>query len=139
MIPAGFGGFIRGEGSDIAVTERGANQASPQLGEYDPEILCGACDGQLGRLDAYGLDVCRTFQAAHRRLGGGRFDIPAVDGDQFAKFVLAVLWRASISRRGSFESVALGRYQETARQVLFGVRDLGAGSVALLEPLEPIA
>jgi hypothetical protein len=48
------------------------------------------------------------------------FEMPNVDGDRFATFVLAVLWRASISSRPEFRKMSLGPFESQARDVLFG-------------------
>jgi hypothetical protein len=95
-----------------------------QHGVYDPKILCADCDNKLGDYDDYAIDVCRRFNADKILDGQGMFTLPNVDGDKFAKFVLAVLWRASISRRLEYKSVSLGPYEAVARDVLFGTKTL---------------
>jgi hypothetical protein len=42
----------------------------------------------------------------------------------FATFVLAVLWRASITSRVEFRKVLLGPYEDEAREVIFGAKPL---------------
>jgi hypothetical protein len=49
-----------------------------------------------------------------------------VDGDQFAKFVLSVLWRASITSRVEFRKVSLGPYEDGACEVIFGAKPLSS-------------
>jgi hypothetical protein len=49
-----------------------------------------------------------------------------VDGDQFAMFVLSVLWRASVSWRVEFRSVSLGPFESEACEVIFGAKPLHA-------------
>ena len=124
IIPEGFGRFIRGEAANIKMTPERGREAKPQLGEYDPEILCETCDNVLGLDDEYALDVCRRFETEHRNLGQNVFDLPDTDCERFCKFVLSVVWRASISHRPSFTSVDLGPYEERARDVLFGASPL---------------
>ena len=81
--------------------------AKPELGEYDRDILCRDCDNKLGVFDDYAIDVCRAFKKKHTR-DGKLFAILNVDDDKLAKFILAVLWRASISKRESFFGIRLG-------------------------------
>ena len=124
IIPKSFGRFIRGPDANVKLTPEKVSQANPQLGEYDPDILCASCDGILGLDDEYAVDVCRRFAAEHLDVGHGLFEFPGADGMRFSKFILSVLWRASISRRPSFASVDLGPYQDKARDVLFGTKPL---------------
>jgi hypothetical protein len=49
----------------------------------------------------------------HKIVRPGVFELVDVDGEKFAKFVLAVLWRASISSRPDYANVSLGPYTGT--------------------------
>jgi hypothetical protein len=95
-----------------------------QHGVYDNKLLCAKCDGALGDLDNAALAVCRRFPDEHKIIEEGCFVLENVDGDAFAKFILSVLWRASISMRPEFVSVSLGPYEELASEVIFGARPL---------------
>jgi hypothetical protein len=50
--------------------------------------------------------------------------MPGADGNALCKFVLAVLWRGSISLRPECSHVRLGPYENRVRDVLFGARPL---------------
>lgn len=126
IIPACFGRFIRGSNANVKMTPERVGVATPQLGEYDREILCGPCDKVLGLDDEYALGICERFEADHQKLDQGVFELPGVDCERFCKFVLSVLWRASISRRRSFASIDLGPYEDRARDVLFGATPLSS-------------
>jgi hypothetical protein len=111
--------------------------ASPQHGEFDEHILCAACDGSLGRFDDYALSVSRRFPSEHVAVGERDFELSNFDGSAYLKFALSVLWRASISQRPQFQSIALGKYQDVARDVIFGARSLsnfGAFRVIVTRP-----
>jgi hypothetical protein len=97
-----------------------------QHGVYDPNILCESCDGKLGRLDDYALEVCRRFPREHVDTRDGGWEMANVHGDHFAVFVLSVLWRASITSRVEFRKVSLGPYEDLAREVVFGVKPLSS-------------
>jgi hypothetical protein len=126
VIPKGFGKFIRDDGlPNIQLRWDRVGEAKPQLGEFDTEILCADCDNKLGRFDDYALDVCRRFRTEHK-VEGECFELRDVDGEKFAKFVLGVLWRASISERVNFTPVSLGPHEKVARDVLFGALPLSA-------------
>ena len=96
------------------------------LGIYDNGILCGDCDRKLGGLDNDALKVCRRFPSEHTVRGDGLFEMPNVDGDRFATFVLSVLWRASITNRPEFAKVSLAPYETNAHDVIFGAKPLAA-------------
>jgi hypothetical protein len=94
-----------------------------QHGIYDRNILCAKCDGKLGDYDGYAIDVCRIFDRKQSEFDG-RFLMRHIDGDKLAKFVLAVLWRASVSTRSEFKNISLGLYESVARDVLFDTKPL---------------
>ena len=124
IIPRGFARLIRGPGPNMTISIQQAREAKPQLGEFDPDILCAACDHKLGYFDDYAIDVCKQFDRKHNRLPNDMFEFDNFDGDRFTKFILAVLWRASISKRSTFNEVSLGPYENKARDVLFGTKPL---------------
>lgn len=124
IIPAGFGRLIRpSNGKNIKIAGNRVREANPQLGEFDPSILCERCDNVLGLDDEYALDVTKRikpFRAVNEEL----FVDTTVDCNRFSKFALSVIWRASISKREAFSEVSLGPYENLARDVLFGSRPL---------------
>ena len=83
----------------------------------------------MGRGDKYALEVCRRFANEHKTTPDGLFEMYNVDGDQFATFVLSVLWRASITSRVECRSVSLGPYESEACEVIFGAKPLHAMTV----------
>jgi hypothetical protein len=120
IVPRGFAKDVRGSQAHnwlISVDK----VRHTQLGVVDPDILCASCDGKLGDLDNYALKVSRRSHTIRR---DGLFEMLNVDGDRFAKFVLSVLWRASITKR--LPKVALGSYEDRARDVIFGAKPLSA-------------
>jgi hypothetical protein len=124
IIPRGFARDIKGNHPhNLKIS---VNKVHPtQHGVYDPGILCEDCDGKLGKLDDYGLEVCRRFPHEHIKTGDGGFEMRNVDGDKFATFILAVLWRASITTRVEFRKVSLGPFENEACEVIFGAKPVG--------------
>jgi len=110
----------------MTITLESAGYAKPQLGQYDNQILCASCDNKLGVFDNYALQVCARFKGEHKILTSDRFELKDVDGDKFAKFVLAILWRGSISARPDYSNISLGPYEDIARDVLFGAKPLSS-------------
>ena len=96
-----------------------------QHGAYDQGILCATCDGIIGEYDAYANYICRKFPLAHVERDD-TFEMKNVDGNKFATFALAVLWRASVSTRKEYQQVQLGDFEEEAKKVIFGVIPLSA-------------
>jgi len=123
IIPRGFARDIKGNHPhNLKIS---LDKVHPtQHGVYDPDILCEDCDGKLGKLDDYALEVCRRFSREHVIAPDGLFEMNNVDGDQFAKFVLSVLWRASITSRVEFKKISLGPYEMAAQKVIFGAAPL---------------
>ncbi len=142
IIPSSFAAFIRGDDPNIAnvqLTLHSAKDAFPQLGEYDPGILCGDCDGKLGILDGYAIKICRDFSKLAVK-SGAFYEMPDVDGDLLGKFFLSIIWRASLSTRPNFAEIDLGPYNDVVRDMIFSDAPL-ASNVALqvaLERLESI-
>lgn len=95
-----------------------------QLGIFDKNILCGSCDGLLGKFDEYLCDVIRQFDLSKCTGVDGIFVDNSVDCDAFCKGVLAILCRASISKHRAYSSFSLGKYEWNVRDVLFGARSL---------------
>ena len=97
IIAKGFGRLIRGSGPNIRISSENVGPARQQLGEFDSGILCADCDGFLGRFDDHVIELCQKFEKLHTRRPEA-FELPHADRELFGKFVLSVLWRASISR-----------------------------------------
>jgi hypothetical protein len=129
IFPKGIARLIRtGSEPTVRLSMERIRQAVPQLGEYDSEILCAKCDGKLGPFDDYVIKICDTFDKKHREIEKSKlFVMENFDGDKFAKGILAILWRASISNRKPFAAISLGpRHQSNAQKVLFGATPLKA-------------
>lgn len=123
IIPRGFARDMLGDNKHNLLISKFSVRPT-QHGVYDKQLLCADCDGLLGDLDNAALAVCRRFPDEHTVIAGHCFVLENVDGDTFAKFLLSVLWRASISSRPEFAGVSLGPYEEVAGEVVFGTRPL---------------
>jgi hypothetical protein len=124
IIPRGFAKLIRSDPKTELLQVQGheVDKAFPQLGETDNDILCAECDGKLGKHDAYAVDVCRFFKPDK---SAASFEDPKIDAERFSKFILSLLWRASISKRGRYCGVVtFGPYERPAREIIFGARSI---------------
>jgi len=80
MVPRGFARRIKGDQKHnlkISMNEVGATHH----GVYDKHILCQDCDGKLGELDDYALNVCRRFPKEHSVGSDGMFEMPRTAPD----------------------------------------------------------
>jgi hypothetical protein len=93
------------------------------IGIYDSEILCGPCDGELGKLDQHVVEkVLRAANVTDMRDGNrtvGR-QYRDADAEFVKKFIVSVLWRAAISSHYFFNRVKLGPYEAILRDILLG-------------------
>jgi len=124
IVPRGFANLIRADRNSelLKVADGGVSKAFPQLGETDGNILCADCDSALGKNDAYAVDVCRKFASDDR---ANLFEDNSVDAERFSIFILSLLWRASISKRGRYcQVVTFGPYERVAREIIFGARPI---------------
>ncbi len=93
----------------------------PTDGYYDKNILCKECDSdELGKFDDYGARFLRADFSKFRRSRDNIFyyyGFP-VDQKRFKLFAISMLWRASISNNEFFSDVALGPFEEMAKEFI---------------------
>jgi hypothetical protein len=93
-----------------------------QAGVYDTGILCEGCERKFSDFDSYGWKI----------LGNPLLTNPVYDAsgtryayritcntDQIRRFILAVLWRASVSSQSFYSEVNLGPYESQVKRRLF--------------------
>jgi hypothetical protein len=95
------------------------------IGVYDKDILCSACEAKFSSVDSYGISVLLSkFEEFFRPVDvGGRtllFSGDEVDAQHLLKFLVSILWRASVSNEGFFSNVALGPFGPIAEASIFG-------------------
>jgi len=95
-----------------------------QHGLSDNAILCADCDGFLGReYDNPAFKLISSLSAM--AFSPPTFEIPNVDCDLLCTFILAVLWRCSISNRYELSNINLIGYTNPARMVLWHAMLIG--------------
>ena len=118
IIPKAFARFVRQSSKhNVRVTHTERRKA--QLGVYDPQILCAEHDGQLGVLDDYAVRLCKEFDSRAKFPEPRVYECPDVDCHKISRFVLAVVWRASVSGRPDFDTIKLGPLDAAVRQIIF--------------------
>jgi hypothetical protein len=94
-------------------------------GISDNEILCGACDQYLGR--EYDKPACELINAlGSMEFVRSKFEIPNVNCDLLSAFILAVLWRCSVSKMFEVSNINLLGFTNSARMVLWHAMPLSA-------------
>lgn len=132
-IPEAFFRDARGATSDLLLLS-GAGEHLPKmarLGVYDTTILCAECEALFGAIDTYGAQAL-TSAALDQRFtptsNGGEiigYESANLDPLRVLRFLIAVLWRASVSRHPFYQAVNLGPLEPAA--LCFG---LNGGAVA---------
>ena len=118
IIPASFGRLAVGEGKHLKQISRQSKKPL-NSGIWDPHILCHSCDQVLNRYDKYGIEFCRSFGVQHIDTGNDMFVVKGVETERLVKFIMSILWRASITNRPEFSAVCLGPYEQKFKQALF--------------------
>lgn len=89
------------------------------IGVYDEGILCEVCEPQLGKTDDYGIEVFlkkfdEYFHPLQRDDETAGFESVTADPSRLLQFLVAVLWRASVSSHRFYAKVKLGPYESLA-------------------------
>ena len=132
IIPEAFFRVLREGGAAPLIVTGTPNQfpkRSP-IGVYDEGILCDACEPKFDRFDHYGVETLlirldELFQPISHQGEIAAYQAIGVDQKLLMQFLLATLWRASISTHSFYRRVSLGPLEEIARR-------------AILDPEEPV-
>lgn len=136
IIPRTFFEVLKGTGNYTVLVEPKADKQSKflQAGDMDPGILCGECDGKFSPLDDYGFKILGVPQPKCRYInpatGNEVGSVIECETDKLRRFVLAVLWRASISRR--WDTVSLGHHEPKVLERIFDVTPLSVDEYSMI-------
>ena len=125
IVPEAFYRELRADGGTpmLISDQPGKFPARAPIGTYDKTILCGSCEGLFQTVDAYAVDVLlkrfdyhfRPVQLLDELIG---YESDTVDAETILKFLVAVLWRASVSSHQAYAHVHLAKHQEVALAVV---------------------
>ena len=106
----------------VSATEGQFPRKAP-IGVYDEGILCEACEAIFGPLDDYAITaLLKDFNSKFHQLDrDGRvvgYESSTVDRNRLLQFLVAVLWRASVSTHDFYSNVNLGPHETMARNAL---------------------
>jgi len=93
------------------------------IGVYDPGILCGDCETLFGEYDDYGAKVLLSrfdelFSPVYSGAKTIAFESTSVDQDKLLRFIVSVLWRASVSTLPFYSGVDLAGFANQAARVV---------------------
>lgn len=105
------------------VRKAGVKTAYKQAGIYDESILCEGCEARFTPWDTHGCKVItrpRGGKDIYRDPQGYEcgFVLHDADYNLLRRFLLSVLWRASVSSLPFFKGVDLGPYEDRIREIL---------------------
>lgn len=127
-IPESFFRVLRSEGETPLLVSN-AKDPFPKrahIGVYDTGILCSDCEKKFGHVDSYASEVLITrFEQLFRPIVHGErvaLQAQGVDQQMLLRFLVATLWRASVSTHQFYRRVRLGKYEIEAKRAI----DLGA-------------
>ncbi len=128
IIPKKLYGPIReassGESPWVYGVGTGKKSQQSQSGIYDPDILCGECDGNLiGPWDNYGQTLLLSSPSPENyivddagKLAGYKID--TFDYNQLKLFFMSILWRAAITSDQFFAQVQLGAWEDKLKKMI---------------------
>lgn len=93
------------------------------VGIYDQEILCSDCELKFTLVDDYGVqillkrlyDLFRPIVYDNQIVG---YQANNINQDLLLRFLVATLWRASVSKQVFFDRVDLGHLEPLAKQTI---------------------
>jgi hypothetical protein len=97
-----------------------------QAGVYDDDLLCEPCEAIFSEWDRYGYEVLGKISLSEPVTVEGKETghLVKCDTDKIKRFVLSVLWRASVSRHHFYSSVQLGPYENLIKERLLDPQTL---------------
>ncbi|WP_133249005.1 hypothetical protein [Pseudomonas sp. B1(2018)] len=124
-IPEAFFRELRVDGEKplLVSSEPGFFPKHAPIGVYDDTILCNVCEKNFDGIDNYGIDALlskfhKYFQPLERNGETLGFESSQVDKNRLLQFLVAVLWRASVSSHPFYSKVNLGPHESLARAAL---------------------
>ena len=121
VIPKSFFMYLYPEGDDRALIKATMEEdylKRSRIGIYDSNILCSECDGAFSAYDSYGKEVFLNKEIKQHPQTDVLFQIGDVDYAKMKLFILATVWRASVSELGDFSKVAIGPHEERIKKML---------------------
>lgn len=94
-----------------------------KIGVYDNELLCVPCESELSAIDDYGKAIFLNRAVSvidGNETTGCQYEIKKVESEKLKRFLVAVLWRAVVSKRPEFETVKIdNQMKQKAKKIVF--------------------
>lgn len=125
IIPEAFFRVLREDGSTPLLVTGTRNQLPKRspIGVYDKSILCTECEPKFDRFDNYGVDTLlvrldEIFQPISHQGDIIAYQAEGIDQKLLLQFLLATMWRASVSTHSFYRRVNLGPFEALARRAI---------------------
>lgn len=124
IIPESFCKRLVRNGAPAKVVEPNEYVKQSHIGVYDSAILCSECEARFSLPDDYAQNI--LLHKTHE------FEPVVVRGELVAqvvktynyvllhRFIMSVLWRASVSTQSFFKDVSLGPHEQSIKRLAFG-------------------
>ncbi len=124
IIPESFFRDLRGDEDTLKLvpTEKGKFVKRSPIGVYDEEILCSECEKIFQEVDDYAAKKLLQEKNFEEIKDNGEligYKINDLDVALFKRFVISVLWRASISSKEFYRNINLGKIEDQAKQLIW--------------------
>lgn len=98
------------------------------IGVYDEGMLCEECEPLFAVLDDYGIqvllkDFAELFTPVSLATGIVASQSVTIDQQALLRFLVAILWRASVSNHSFYARVKLGPFENLAKSVVQKIDD----------------
>lgn len=120
-IPEAFFRELRSDGQtpQLITTTPSSFPKRVPIGVYDDQILCELCEAKFEEIDSYGIDaLLKKFNDHFHPIEVSRptegLESETIDPQRLLQFLVAILWRASVSNHPFFSKVSLGPYEQAA-------------------------
>lgn len=123
IIPESFFRELRKVPGNIKIipTNKAEHSKKAPIGIYDMRILCIDCEKAFGDADFYAdvvLNKTQELKELRNHTGRIGFIIENIQHDRLKRFVITLLWRASVSSMPFFRNVKLGPLENYAKQLI---------------------
>jgi len=124
IIPESFFRVLRADEKTLKLISNveGVHTKKAPIGVYDKEILCSECEDKFQSIDNYAAKVLINNAAIEEIKQRGPvigYKIPDIDYELLKRFVVSLLWRASVSKHGFYGKVSLGPLEEQAKKLIW--------------------
>ncbi|MER8438334.1 hypothetical protein NKH36_00025 [Mesorhizobium sp. M1312] len=124
LIPRAFAVEIQASPGEkhVLTSPRGSGFKTTNTGRYDRNILCGKCDGILGKHEGYAFSLLTKARAQHTP-PGRLLAVDPLDGDGLVRFAAGIAWKYAVTKP-EFGRISVGPYESVLADVAFERTDV---------------